>query len=261
MLMGEPLQGHSEHPVARCDAIARCEQPVKPPHSDHAGCDQLHAFLTKVLQSRIEEIKQRPTLPIIMVDSMWLVESLAAIGHMTIPRTNLGVGFRYFLTCQVRVVRLSPPAPPCSSRPLRRPQPRVVFPAGPQLRGSRGSVPRRTSTARVTWQCAPPDLNCEGRVAVCPAGPQLRGSRGSVPRRTSTARVAWQCSPPDLNRELRRAVFPAGPQPRVLAGNVPHRTSTSTQPQLQPHHNHKHAITTTKLTTMATCSSPWHEDK
>ena len=60
-----------------------------------------------------------------------------------------------------------------------------MFPAGPRPPASASSVPRRTPTARVAWQCS---------------------------RRTSTARVAWQRSPPDLNRELRPAVFPAGPQ-------------------------------------------------
>ena len=66
----------------------------------------------------------------------------------------------------------------------------VMFPAGPQ--------PAR-----------------EFRLAVFPAGPQPRASAGSVPCRTSTARVVRQCSPQELNCELRLAVFPAGPQPRV----------------------------------------------
>lgn len=55
-----------------------------------------------------------------------------------------------FPTRQVRLVGFSvsscppPPAPP--SRP-----------SCPQPRASAGSVPRRTSTAKVVWQCAPPD--------------------------------------------------------------------------------------------------------
>ena len=49
-------------------------------------------------------------------------------------------------------------------------------------------------------------------------------------RRTSTASAGWQCSPPDLNRELRLAVFPAELQPRASAGSsVPRRTSTAGQ--------------------------------
>ena len=60
---------------------------------------------------------------------------------------------------QVRDIRFyvtsrpPPPAPPRPSHPPRRPQP----PAGQRLRGSCGSVPRRTATARVTEQCSPPD--------------------------------------------------------------------------------------------------------
>ena len=38
-------------------------------------------------------------------------------------------------------------------------------------------------------------------MAVFPAGPQPRGSHGSVPRRTSTASFGGQRSPPDLNRK------------------------------------------------------------
>ena len=99
----------------------------------------------------------------------------------------------------------------------------------------------------------------------------------------------WQCSPPDLNHERWLAVLPAGPQPRALLGSVPQHTTTSpnTQPQrhiqsTQPQHtitahNHKDTFKahnhntqpedpqkksrTSKFTTMATCSSPWHEDK
>ena len=55
--------------------------------------------------------------------------------------------------------------------------------------------------SRLDLNRPPPDLNRELRLAVFPARPQLRGSRGSVPRRTSTASFGWQCSPPDLNPE------------------------------------------------------------
>ena len=114
----------------------------------------------------------------------------------------------------------------------------LVLRAVPQLRGSHGSVLRRTSTARAVWQCSPPDLNCEGPVAVfsAGAGPQLRGPCGSVPCRTSTVRAVWQFSPPDLtwqcfapdlNREGRVAVSPAGPQLRGSRGSVPRGTSRS----------------------------------
>ena len=172
-----------------------------------------------------------------------------------------------------------------------------MFRAGPQLRGSCGSVPRRTSTARVAWQCSPLNLNREGPWQRC--------------RWTSTASFDRQCSPPELNREFCWAVFPTGHQPRASAGSVPRRTSTvssitatSTQSQTQPqaqsqaqpqthnhktqpqhtttkhnHNTHNHKDTSkphnhstqpedpqaksriTKVTTRATCSSPWHEDK
>ena len=63
-------------------------------------------------------------------------------------------GLFFFLTCQVRVVRLSvsrrrrrrrrrPPPPPDLNLKCRM----TVFPDGPQPRASVGSVPRRTSTA------------------------------------------------------------------------------------------------------------------
>ena len=58
------------------------------------------------------------------------------------------------------------------------------------------------------------------------SGPQPQVQDGSVP---STASSGWQCSPPDLNRELRLAVFPAGPPPRASAGSVPRRASTGSQ--------------------------------
>ena len=54
--------------------------------------------------------------------------------------------------------------------------------AEPQLRGSRGSVPRRTSAAR---RCSPPDLNRELRRAVFPAGPQSQ-TRSHKHKHTST---------------------------------------------------------------------------
>ena len=44
-------------------------------------------------------------------------------------------------------------------------------------------------------------LNREPRLVVFPAKPQRRGSRGSVPRRTSTVSFGWQRFPPDLDRE------------------------------------------------------------
>ena len=68
---------------------------------------------------------------------------------------------------------------------------------------SSSSFSSTSSTASVGWQRYPPDLNRKCRMAVFPAGPQLRGSCGSVPRRTSlgvprqtsTASFGWQCSP------------------------------------------------------------------
>ena len=111
-----------------------------------------------------------------------------------------------------------------------------------------------------------------------------------VPRRTSTVNAGWQCSPPDLNREFRLAVFPARPQPQVPLGSVPAgpqpqvqdgsvpqppapertgrcRTSTNTQPQTQPqthshkhdhNHIHNHAITNTTTTHTAHSTQPQH---
>ena len=55
----------------------------------------------------------------------------------------------------------------------------AVFLAGPQPQVQDGSVPHWTSTASSGWQCSPPDLNREFRLAV-------RASAGSVPRWTST---------------------------------------------------------------------------
>ena len=57
-----------------------------------------------------------------------------------------------------------------------------MFPTGRQLRGgSCGSVPRRTSTARVPWQCSRRASTArELRLAVPPAGPQPRASRTST---------------------------------------------------------------------------------
>ena len=75
--------------------------------------------------------------------------------------------------------------------------------------------------------------------------------------------------PPDLNHDHPRPVFPAGPRPRHTTTN----TTTNTQPQTHNHnHNtaHNHSTQpedpqatsrTTILTTMATCSSLWHQDK
>ena len=44
---------------------------------------------------------------------------------------------------------------------------------------------------------------------------------------SSIANSGWQCSPPDLNRQLRMAMFHAGPQPPAPDGRVTHRTSTA----------------------------------
>ena len=88
-----------------------------------------------------------------------------------------------------------------------------------------------TSTASSGWQCSPPDLNREFRLAVFPAGPQPRASAGSVPRRASTA---------GFDRELQLAAFPAGPQP---AHNGPQpQTTRQTRSHIHNHkykHNHK----------------------
>ena len=94
-------------------------------------------------------------------------------------------------------------------------------------------------------------------MAVFRAGPQLRALAGSVPRWTSTTSVGWQCSPPDINRELRLALFPAGPQHTIHNHNhkqankqtnhkhIHKQTTTNTQSQAQPQtpsqtHNHRH---------------------
>ena len=77
----------------------------------------------------------------------------------------------------------------CSPPDLNRELRLAVFPTGPQPRVSLGSVPRQTSR---------------------------RLPLGSVARRASTASFGWQCSPPDLNREFRLAAFPAGPQMPAL---------------------------------------------
>ena len=71
-------------------------------------------------------------------------------------------------------------------------------------------------------------LNREPRLAAFPARPKLRGSRGSVPCRTSTASSAWQRSPPDLNRELRLAAWQCSPSDLIRESeDMPDRTSES----------------------------------
>ena len=76
------------------------------------------------------------------------------------------------------------------------------------------------------WQCSPPDLNCEGRVAVFPAGPQLRAPAGSVPRRSSTST-----------------------QPETQSQHTEAKTFTNTQAQSHTH-NHKHTATNTTTNTV-----------
>ena len=79
--------------------------------------------------------------------------------------------------------------------------------------------------------------------------------------------------PPHLKRKCRMAVFPAGPQPAQTTAQ-PQRHIYSTQPQhTTTAHNHNHSTQPedsqtqsrtakiTRLTTMATCSSQWHQDK
>ena len=98
----------------------------------------------------------------------------------------------------------------------------AVFVAGPQLRGSRGSVPRRTSTARVA-------------AAVFPAGPQLPGSSGSVPRRTS-------------NASLKRRTTNTQPQ---------RKTQTHTTTNSNPKHTTTHTLIVEMRTDVnAVCHTP-----
>ena len=91
-----------------------------------------------------------------------------------------------------------------------------------------------------------PRVVLEPRLVVFPAGPQLRGSCGSAPRRTSAAKVAGQRSSPDINRELRRAAFPCGAQPQVQDGSIPRRTSTASSGwQRSPPNLNQHTTTNT----------------
>ena len=121
--------------------------------------------------------------------------------------------FRFFPTCQVRVVRfyvsclLRPPAsscvilrPPASSCRLPPPPPPrpLLLVLLVQLRPAIHSVPCRTSTTTIPAQCSLPDLNHDHPRPVFPPGPQPRVSTPSVPCRTSTASIHAKCSLPDL---------------------------------------------------------------
>ena len=78
----------------------------------------------------------------------------------------------FFPACQVRVVRFYVSHSSSSSCQL----PMAVFPTAPQL--------------------TEPQL--QASTAVVPPTPQPRACHGSVPTRTSTTSLQWQCSRPDL---------------------------------------------------------------
>ena len=103
------------------------------------------------------------------------------------------VGFKFFPTCQVTVVRFYVSCPASSSASS------FFSSAGPQLQALDRSVPRRARTANSGSECLP-------------AGPQLQALDQSVPRRTRTASSGSECSPPDPNRKRWIAAFPAGPE-------------------------------------------------
>ena len=93
-------------------------------------------------------------------------------------------------------------------------------------------------------------------MAVFRAGPQLRALAGSVPRWTSTTSVGWQCSPPDINRELRLALFPAGPQHTIHNHNHKQANKQTNKPQAHSQtNNHKHTITSTTTNTFTNTQS------
>ena len=142
-----------------------------------------------------------------------------------------------FPTCQVRVVRFyqsSSRPPPCPPPP---PSPRQQV----------------TASGRAQW--ALPDLNSKCHFAVCTTGPQPQAQDRSGHCRTVTASSRSTTGPqlqaPDRcgqsrSRKRQSAVGSTGPQPQV-----PNRSGQG------PTSN----IEATKVTTMATRSSPWHESK
>ena len=138
-----------------------------------------------------------------------------------------------FLTCQVRVVRLyvsclpPPPPPP------------------PQPPAPDGSVPRRTSTASFGWQRS--------------AGPQPAHNHNHTITNTTTNTITNTQTQSQTHSHKHN--HNTQPQHATKKTHLQHTTTThnydhSTQPE-----DVQTKSRTTKLTTMARCSSPWHEDK
>ena len=155
---------------------------------------------------------------------------------------------RLFPACQVRVVPFCAPSRLRLVRHLRLV--RLL------LESSASSSPQSAG-----WQGSPPeDLN--HKLGAFPARLQLRGPLGSVPRRTSTASSGGKPPAPS-------ALGAAGPQPTHNDKHNRKHTNTNTQPQTHPQHTTRgptrkienRKTHDSRLTTIATCSSPWDEDK
>ena len=140
-----------------------------------------------------------------------------------------------------------------------------------------GSGLRRTSTASSAWPCSPPDLNRELPLAVFPDGPQPPAHKHIITNITTSTTTNPNTQSQTQTQSQTHSHEHNHKHTNKHNHNTHNRKDTSTahNHSTQPQHTtttHNHSTQpedpqaksrTTKLTTttMATCSSPWREDK